>query len=77
MIDTILDVIFWILEALVGLLPEWTPPFVDDLQSLMNWLAQINDYFPVVELGQCIVAYFGFVAVLMVARPFLKWGRLA
>jgi hypothetical protein len=77
MIDTILDIIFWFIEGAIDLLPDWTPPFISELQQLMNWLAQINDYFPVVELGQCILAYFSFVAILLIARPFLKWGKLA
>jgi len=77
MIDKILDVLFWIVEAAIGLLPTYTPPGVAEVQWLIDQLAMIDNYFPIVTLAQCIGAYYSFVVIIMLARPVLKWARIA
>lgn len=77
MIDKILDVIFWIIEAIIGLLPTYTPSETGSIQSLLNVLATFNNYLPFVEMAECIIAYLSFSALLLAVRPLLKWGRLA
>lgn len=77
MIDKILDVVFWVAKAAISLLPTYTPPGIDSIQWLVNQLAAIDNFFPIVTLAECIAAYYTFVFLLMLARPILKWVRLA
>lgn len=77
MIDKILDVIFWIIEAIIGLMPTYVPTEMGAIQSLLNVLATFNNYLPFVEMAQCVIAYLSFCALLLAVRPLLKWGRMA
>lgn len=77
MIDIILDVIFWFVKAVIGLLPTYTPSNTGMFQSLLNSLATFNQYFPMVELAECLVAYLAFCVIYLGVRPILKLGRLA
>jgi hypothetical protein len=77
MIDKILDVIFWIIEAIINILPTYSPAETGSIQSLLNTLAVFNNYLPFVEMAQCIIAYLSFCVLLLSVRPLLKWGRMA
>lgn len=77
MIDTILDIIFWFIEGVVSLLPNYDPPNDGMIQTLVSSLVVFNQYFPVVEMVECLAAYFSFVGIYMVVRPILKLGRLS
>jgi len=75
--DKLLDIIFWLAEAVVGLLPEYTPDNNGMIQSVVNALGAFNEYFPAVELVECMVAYLAFCGVYLVVKPILKFGRLS
>ena len=75
--DKFLDLIFWIATAVVGLLPTYTPDNNGMIQSLMNALGVFNQYFPAVELAQCMIAYLAFSVIYMVVKPILKFGRIS
>lgn len=77
LIDKILDVVFWIVEGVIGLLPTYEPPNTGMLQTMFNALATFNQYFPVVELAECVVAYLAFCVIYMIVRPIMKFGRVA
>jgi hypothetical protein len=76
MIDKILDLIFGLIKAALSVLPDYTPPNTGMLQSLVNWLVTFNQYLPMVEMVQCMVAYLAFVGIYMVVRPILKFVRV-
>lgn len=75
--DKFLDLVFWIAEAVVGLLPTYTPDNTGMIQSILNALGAFNEYFPAVELAECLIAYLAFAALYMVVKPILKFGRLS
>ena len=75
--DKFLDLIFWIAESVVGLLPTYTPSNNGMIQSLMNALGVFNQYIPVVEMVECMIAYLAFCGIYMVVKPILKFGRVS
>jgi len=75
--DKFLDLIFWLAEGVVGLLPTYTPSNNGMIQSLMNALGTFNQYFPVVELTECLIAYLAFCVIYLGIKPILKFGRLS
>jgi riboflavin transporter FmnP len=75
--DKFLDLIFWIAEGVVGILPTYTPENNGMIQSLVSALAVFNQYLPFVELVQCMIAYLAFSVIYMVVKPILKFGRLS
>lgn len=75
--DKFLDIIFWIAEQAVGLLPTYTPSNTGMIQSLVNALGTFNQWFPVVEMVECMIAYLSFAVLYMLVKPILKWARLS
>lgn len=75
--DKFLDLIFWIAEGVIGLLPTYTPDNTGFIQSIMNALGAFNEYFPAVELAECMIAYLTFCGLYLVVKPILKFGRLS
>ena len=75
--DKFLDLVFWLAEGVVGLLPTYTPDNNGMIQSLVNALGTFNQYFPAVELAECMIAYLAFCVIYMVVKPILKFGRLS
>jgi len=75
--DKFLDLVFWLAEGVVDLLPTYTPDNTGFIQSLMNALGAFNEYFPAVELAECMIAYLAFCGVYLVVKPILKFGRLS
>lgn len=75
--DKFLDLVFWIAEGVVGLLPTYTPDNNGMIQSLMNALGVFNQYIPAVEMAECMIAYLAFCGIYMVVKPILKFGRIS
>ena len=75
--DKFLDIVFWIAEGVVSLLPTYTPDNTGMIQSILNALGAFNEYFPSVELAECLIAYLAFAGIYMVVKPILKFGRLS
>jgi len=75
--DKFLDLLFWIAEAVVGILPTYTPDNTGMIQSLLVALGAFNEYFPAIELAECLIAYLAFSTLYMVVKPILKFGRLS
>ena len=77
LIDSLLDVFFWIIEGALGLLPEWNIGHGDALMTLATSLATFDQYFPITDLFQIIGLYCAFYALLVWVRPLLKLAHLA
>ena len=77
LLDKLLDIIFWIIEGVIGLLPTYTPANTGMINSLYNALAMFNQYIPIVEMAECIVAYLSFSVLYMSVKPILKLARLS
>jgi len=75
--EIFLDIIFYLAEAAVGLLPTYTPSNNGMVQSLVNALGMFNQWFPIYELTQCMIAYLAFCVLYMGIKPILKFGRLS
>ena len=75
--DKFLDLVFWIAEGVIGLLPNYTPSNNGMIQSLVGALGTFNQYFPAEELAECMIAYLAFTAIYMIVKPILKFGRLS
>lgn len=75
--DKFLDLVFWLAEGVVGLLPTYTPDNTGMIQSILNAFGAFNEYFPAVELAECLIAYLAFCGVYLVVKPILKFGRLS
>lgn len=75
--DKFLDLVFWLAEGVVGLLPTYTPSNNSMIQSLVSALATFNQYLPMVEMVECMIAYLAFCGIYMVVKPILKFGRLS
>ncbi len=77
LIDKLLDVVFWLCEAVIGLLPNYTWEHSDAINLLANVIYTIDKYFPVDTLFQIIGIYVGYYAIVTWVRPLLKFVRLA
>jgi hypothetical protein len=75
--DKFLDLIFWLAEGVVGLLPTYSPSNTGMIQSLVNALGTFNQWFPVYEMAECMISYLSFAVLYMVVKPILKFGRLS
>ena len=75
--DKFLDLVFWLAEGVIGLLPTYIPDNNGMIQSMVNALGIFNQYFPAVELAECMIAYLAFAVIYMVVKPILKFGRLS
>ena len=76
LLDAILDVVFWFVKAVIGLLPNYSPPDGSSIQLLIDSLATFNNFFPAIELVECIIAYLAFCGVVLLVKPMLSFGRL-
>lgn len=79
MMDAILDTIFSIIKSLVELLPVYSPDESTSQHVFNFWarIAQVDNYFPVVEVWYCMTVILVFESVVVVARPILKFIRLS
>jgi len=76
LLDKALDLLFWIAEAVINLLPTYSPSEPGSIQSVLDVLATFNNYIPIVEMAYCIIAYLSFCTVWLGARMIMKLGRL-
>lgn len=74
--DKFLDLVFWLAEGVVGLLPTYTPANNGMIQSIVSALGTFNQYFPAVELVECMIAYLAFCVIYFPVKMILKFGRL-
>lgn len=77
MIDKILDVIFWFIGAVLGLLPEWSMGHDGILVTLATTIATVDQYFPITDLFQIMGIYLIYYGMAVWVRPLLKMARLA
>lgn len=75
--DWLIEIILWLAESAVNLLPTYVPSNNGFIQSLMTALGAFNQWFPAVELVECMIAYLAFSGIYMVVKPILKFGRLS
>lgn len=76
MIDKILDVIFWFIKAVIGLLPEWSLGHNDALVTLATTINTIDQYFPITDLFQIIGIYLIYYGMAVWVRPLMSLARL-
>lgn len=73
--DALISVVFGVLVALLGALPEWEPN-LDGIEAatgpLGSWLSTANGYFPVTVLGACLATVLGLKLILW-GWGFLVW----
>lgn len=75
--DYFLDLLFKMAEGVIGMLPTYSPSNTGMIQSLVNALGVFNQWFPVSEMVDCMIAYLAFSALYIPYRMILKWARLA
>lgn len=71
--DFILDALFKLLEALVTLLPEWTPPAELTPVPLFQLVFKVNEYVPIDTMFICWLIYAGICAVAVTVGPILRF----
>jgi len=76
MIDTILDIVFWVINAVVGLLPEWSIGHDNALVTLATTIATFDQYFPITDLFQIITIYLVYYGYVIWIRPLLSLAQL-
>lgn len=77
MIDAILDVIFYFISAVIGLLPTWSIGHENIIVTLATALRTFDQYFPVTDMFEIISVYLAYYLLVNVIRPLLKLGHLA
>lgn len=75
--DILLDVLFKVAEWVVGMLPTYNPSNTGMIQSLLNALGFVNQWFPISEMVDCLISWLVFCTMYVPYRMMLKWARLA
>ena len=76
MIDKILDVIFWFIGAVIGLLPTYDIGHDNALVTLATTIRTFDQYFPITDLFQIIGIYLAYYAIVVWVRPLLSLAQL-
>jgi len=76
LLDKFLDIVFWIVKGVIGILPTYSPDNPGSTQSLFNALSSFNDYIPIVEMAECVIAYLAFCALYLGLKPILKLAHI-
>jgi len=77
LIDKLLDVIFWLAESVIGILPTYDFPYTNAVSLLATAIATVDQYFPITDLFQIIILYVAYYGLVTWVRPMLKFVRLA
>jgi len=77
MIDSILDVIFWFINGVIGLLPDYDIGHNNALVTLATTISTVDQYFPITDLFEIMGIYLIYYGIVVWVRPLLKLVRLA
>lgn len=76
MIDTLLDVLFFLVKGVIGLLPEWHPGHLDALRNVGMALRTFDQYFPMTTMFQIISVWLAFYVSIYIVRPLISFVQL-
>jgi len=73
--EMVLNFLIDILEALVNLLPTWSPTDLGTgrVNAFLAGMGKLGSFFPVGDFIGALTVYVSFCLLFGLARPWLKW----